>query len=181
MKAALIFAPLALLTAASVSAAPSDVDARVTRVLKATPLIDGHNDWAETLVGVAGEARWTIDLERLDPAKFDTDIARLRKGQVGGQFWSVYVPASLPGPEQVTATLDQIGLMQQIFARYPKVFEPAMTAADVRRIHAQGRIASLIGVEGGGTDRRQLRGLARLSPARCIVSDAHAFADDFLG
>ena len=150
MKPALLFAPLALFAAFPATAAPSDVDARVARVLKATPLIDGHNDWGETLVGVAGDARWTIDLDRLDPAKFDTDITRLRKGQVGGQFWSVYVPASLPGPEQVEATLDQIGLMQQIFARYPKVFEPAVTAADVRRIHAAGRIASLLGVEGGG-------------------------------
>ena len=150
MKPALLFAPFALLAAFPATAAPSDVDARVARVLKATPLIDGHNDWGETLVGVAGDARWTIDLDRLDPAKFDTDITRLRKGQVGGQFWSVYVPASLPGPEQVEATLDQIGLMQQIFARYPTVFEPAVTAADVRRIHAAGRIASLLGVEGGG-------------------------------
>ncbi|BCA60579.1 membrane dipeptidase [Sphingomonas sp. HMP6] len=146
----MLFAPLALFAAFPAAAAPSDIDARVARVLKATPLIDGHNDWGETLVDVAGAARWTIDLDRLDPVKYDTDITRLRKGQVGGQFWSVYVPASLPGPEQVEATLDQIGLMQQIFARYPTVFEPAVTAADVRRIHAAGRIASLLGVEGGG-------------------------------
>lgn len=150
MKPALLFAPLALFAAFPAAAAPSDIDARVARVLKATPLIDGHNDWGETLVDAAGDARWTIDLNRLDPAKFDTDIARLRKGKVGGQFWSVYVSAGLPGPEQVEATLDQIGLMQQIFARYPNVFEPAVTAADVRRIHAAGRIASLLGVEGGG-------------------------------
>ncbi|WP_176498132.1 dipeptidase [Sphingomonas sp. HMP6] len=150
MKPAMLFAPLALFAAFPAAAAPSDIDARVARVLKATPLIDGHNDWGETLVDVAGAARWTIDLDRLDPVKYDTDITRLRKGQVGGQFWSVYVPASLPGPEQVEATLDQIGLMQQIFARYPTVFEPAVTAADVRRIHAAGRIASLLGVEGGG-------------------------------
>ena len=150
MKSALLFAPLAFFVAAPASAAPADIDARVARVLKATPLIDGHNDWAETLVARAGEARWTIDLNHLDPEKYDTDIARLRKGQVGGQFWSVYVPADLPGAQQVEATLDQIGLMQQIFARYPKVFEPAVTAADVRRIHAAGRIASLLGVEGGG-------------------------------
>ena len=150
MKSAFLFAPLALLVAAPAFAAPSDIDARVARVLKATPLIDGHNDWAETLVARAGEARWTTDLTHLDPEKYDTDIARLHKGLVGGQFWSVYVPADLPGPQQVEATLDQIGLMQQIFARYPTVFEPAVTAADVRRIHAAGRIASLLGVEGGG-------------------------------
>lgn len=150
MKPALLLAPLFLLAAVPVSAAPSDVDARVARVLKASPLIDGHNDWAETLVGRVGEARWTLDLTKLDPAKFNTDITRLRQGGVGGQFWSVYVPANLPGPEQVEATLNQIGLMQQIFQRYPTVFEPAVTAADVRRIHRQGRIASMLGVEGGG-------------------------------
>ncbi|PTS76009.1 membrane dipeptidase, partial [Sphingomonas sp. HMWF008] len=100
MKPALLFAPLALFAASPATAAPSDIDARVARVLKATPLIDGHNDWGETLVDAAGDARWTIDLNRLDPAKFDTDIARLRKGKVGGQFWSVYVSAGLPGPEQ---------------------------------------------------------------------------------
>ncbi|MEG3177421.1 dipeptidase [Sphingomonas sp. RB3P16] len=149
MKVALLLAPLLLATAPAF-AGPSDIDARVARVLKRTPLIDGHNDWAETLVGRAGDARWTMDLTTLDPVKYDTDITRLRKGGVGGQFWSVYVDASLPGPQQVEATLEQIGLMQQIFARYPTVFQAATTAADVRRIQAKGRIASLLGVEGGG-------------------------------
>lgn len=133
------------------AAAPDPAtDARVARVLARAPVIDGHNDWAETLLGVAGEGRWTLALDTLDPRKFHTDIARLRRGRVGGQFWSVYVPATLPGPEQVKATLDQIGLMRQIFSRYPDVFEPAVTAADVRRIEAKGKIASLLGVEGGG-------------------------------
>jgi membrane dipeptidase len=145
--ALLVFAPLLL---AAAPAPDATIAARVKRILAQTPLIDGHNDWAETLVGVSGDARWTMDLTRLDPAKFDTDITRLRAGRVGGQFWSVYVDAALPGPEQVAETLQQIGLMQQIFRRYPKVFEPATTAADVRRIHAAGRIASLLGVEGGG-------------------------------
>ena len=148
MKPALLLAPL-LILAAPATAAP-DVDSRIARVLKASPVIDGHNDWAETLTGVAGDARWTMDLTQLDPKKFHTDITRLRKGGVGGQFWSVYVDASLPGPQQVEATLEQIGLMQQIFRRYPGVFEPAVTAADVRRIEKAGKIASLLGVEGGG-------------------------------
>jgi len=142
---------LALLLAAPllVSAAPS-YQSRVAAVLAKTPLIDGHNDWAETLTDKAGDARWTMDLTRLDPKQYNTDITRLRAGRVGGQFWSVYVSASLPGPEQVKATLEQIALMKEIFRRYPDVFAQATTAADVRRIHAQGRIASLLGVEGGG-------------------------------
>ena len=142
---------LALILAAPllVSAAPS-YESRVAAVLAKTPLIDGHNDWAETLTDKAGDARWTMDLTKLDPTKYNTDITRLRAGMVGGQFWSVYVSANLPGPEQVEDTLNQIGLMKEIFRRYPDVFAPAVTAADVRRIHAQGKIASLLGVEGGG-------------------------------
>lgn len=143
---------LALLLAAPlmISAGPASYETRVANVLAKTPLIDGHNDWAETLTDKAGDARWTMDLTRLDPAKYNTDITRLRAGHVGGQFWSVYVSANLPGPEQVKETLDQIGLMKEIFRRYPTVFAPAVTAADVRRIHASGRIASMLGVEGGG-------------------------------
>ena len=143
---------LALLLAAPlmISAGPASYETRVANVLARTPLIDGHNDWAETLADKAGDARWTMDLTRLDPAKYNTDITRLRAGHVGGQFWSVYVSANLPGPEQVKETLDQIGLMKEIFRRYPTVFAPAVTAADVRRIHASGRIASMLGVEGGG-------------------------------
>ena len=143
---------LALLLAAplTISAAPTSYEARVAKVLAKTPLIDGHNDWAETLTGKAGDARWTMDLTNLDPAKYNTDITRLRAGHVGGQFWSVYVDADLPGPEQVKETLQQIDLMKTIFQRYPSVFAPAVTAADVRRIHASGRIASMLGVEGGG-------------------------------
>ncbi|QDZ06667.1 membrane dipeptidase [Sphingomonas panacisoli] len=142
---------LALLLAAPllVSAAPS-YQSRVAAVLAKTPLIDGHNDWAETLVDKAGDARWTMDLTKLDPKQYNTDITRLRAGRVGGQFWSVYVSANLPGPQQVEATLEQIALMKDIFRRYPNVFAQATTAADVRRIHAQGKIASMFGVEGGG-------------------------------
>ena len=130
-----------------------DYDARVARVLKETPLIDGHNDWPEVLREREGEGRWTIDLRAgLDkkPEPYNTDIARLRKGRVGGQFWSVYVSASLPGKDQVIETLEQIDLVKHIVARYPADFALARTAADVRRIHREGKIASLIGVEGGG-------------------------------
>lgn len=153
MKIAFLFALTPLLLAAA-PAAPADNDAaikaRVDRVLKAAPVIDGHNDWAEALLDKARDARWTTELTALDPAQYHTDITRLRTGRVGGQFWSVYVDAALPGPEQVKLTFEQIGLMRDIFRRYPSVFEPATTAADVRRIQSRGKIASLLGVEGGG-------------------------------
>ncbi|NIJ07835.1 membrane dipeptidase [Sphingomonas vulcanisoli] len=145
---------LAALLATSATAAPPDpYAARVARILKATPLIDGHNDWPETLTGDAKDERWTLDLrsgldKRTHP--YMTDIARLRQGMVGGQFWSVFVSANQPELDQVKQTLDQIDLVRQIVARYPETFELARTAADVRRIHKAGRIASMMGVEGGG-------------------------------
>jgi membrane dipeptidase len=130
-----------------------DYSARVAAVLKSTPLIDGHNDWAEALREREGEVRWSMDLRQgLESAKvpYQTDIARLRRGKVGGQFWSVYVSADLPGPEQVKETIEQIDLVQNWVARYPDTFAIARTAADVRRTHKSGKIASMIGVEGGG-------------------------------
>lgn len=123
---------------------------RIQRVLKATPLIDGHNDWAMTLTEKAGDARWTMDLNRLDPDRYDTDIERMRTGLMGGQFWSVYVDANLPGLQQVKTTLEQIDLVHQIVRRYPQHLTLARTAADVRRAHKAGRVASMIGAEGGG-------------------------------
>lgn len=151
---AAILLAAALFACDPVAATPQqDYAARVARILKATPLIDGHNDWAEVLREREGEGRWTLDLRSgLDrrAVPYNTDIAMLRRGMVGGQYWSVYVLAGLPGPEQVKETLEQIDLVKAIVARYPQDFALARTAADVRRIHRSGRIASLIGVEGGG-------------------------------
>ena len=147
-----VMTALLLALAAPATAAPA-IDARVAAVLRATPLIDGHNDWAEVLREREGDARWTLDLTAgLDrrPVPYNTDIARLRRGMVGGQFWSVYVGAELPPLQQVEETLEQIDLIKTIVTRYPHDFALARTAADVRRIHRDGRIASLIGVEGGG-------------------------------
>jgi membrane dipeptidase len=150
---AFVAAAVVSLSFAALPASAQDVQARVARVLKATPLIDGHNDWPEVLREREGDARWTVDL-RSRPgsgdAVYNTDITRLRKGMVGGQFWSVWVSPSLPGPQQVKETIEQIALVQSLAERYPDTFAMARTGADVRRIHKSGRIASLIGVEGGG-------------------------------
>ena len=78
-----------------------------------------------------------------------TDIARLKAGGVGGQFWSVYVPADLQGQAAVTATLEQIDIVHRMMRKYPDTFELALTADDVERIFKKGKIASLIGMEGG--------------------------------
>lgn len=121
---------------------------RIDRLLKATPLIDGHNDIAETLQDRLGPKLWQTDIRR-DLGGFHTDIARLRTGRVSGQFWSVYVPTSLHGPAAVEATLRQIDVVRGLVRRYPGDLTLAETADDIVRIHRAGRIASLLGVEGG--------------------------------
>ena len=139
-------------------AAPeSDYHARLVRVLKVTPLIDGHNDlpWEirERFKGRLSAIDLASDTSKLplrpDDAPLMTDIPRLRAGMVGGQFWSVWVPVDIKGPEAVQTTIEQIDLVKRMAAKYPSVFEIAYTAADVRRIHKAGRIASMIGIEGG--------------------------------
>src|SRR3569833_4501890 len=158
MPSAKIAIPFACLAMSLIAAAPAPADyrARIERILKTTPLIDGHNDWPETLRSREGEKRWTIDLRHLDGSPhYDTDIARLRSGHVGGQFWSVWVSPDLPGQEQVEQTLEQIDLVRDIVARYPSDFAMARTADDVRRIRKSGRMAALIGVAGGGQIRHR--------------------------
>ena len=112
------------------------------------PVIDGHNDlpWALRMAGALDPA--VTDLAA--PVEFThTDLPRLTAGGVGAQFWSVYVPAGLQGESAVTTTLEQIDLVRQLAARYPDALELAFSAADVQRIMASGRIASLLGAEGG--------------------------------
>ncbi|MGD0493338.1 MAG: dipeptidase [Steroidobacteraceae bacterium] len=144
-------------TPVAAAAPDTDYHARVVRVLKQTPLIDGHNDlpWEirERFKGRLADIDLASDTSRLptpdDAPPLMTDIPRLRAGLVGGQFWSVWVPVEIKGPEAVQTTIEQIDLVKRIAAKYPAVFEIAYTAADVRRIHQAGKIASLIGIEGG--------------------------------
>jgi membrane dipeptidase len=125
--------------------------AEVRQLLREVPLIDGHNDLPWQYRKRSNDFS-AIDLARdtgqLTPPLV-TDIPRLRLGGVGAQFWSVYVPAIPAGPPAVQAVLEQIDVVHRIVARYPDTFELALTAADIERIHRQGRIASLIGMEGG--------------------------------
>lgn len=139
-----------LATPLPLHAATDPYAVRVAKVLRTTPLIDGHNDWAEALAEHAGDRRWTTALDRLDAKIYNTDIQRLRMGKVGGQFWSVWVSADLPPLQQVKDTVEQIALIHSLADRYPQVFALATTAAQARAAHKNGRIASMIGVEGGG-------------------------------
>lgn len=126
-------------------------EARVRRILERTPLIDGHNDLPWALRQGHGNDPYAVDLTaNLDAStELHTDIPRLRAGGVGGQFWSVYVPATLTPTEAARETFEQIDTVKRIVAAHPATFELATTAADVQRIHRRGRIASLIGMEGG--------------------------------
>ena len=112
------------------------------------PVVDGHNDLPWTLRVGAGLDIDTTDLAA-PVASTHTDLPRLAAGGVGAQFWSVFVPAELQGETAVTATLEQIDLVHEMIARYPDRLELALTADDVERITAAGRLASLIGAEGG--------------------------------
>lgn len=128
---------------------PIVVSERAQKIHDAAILIDGHNDLPWALRENGSPSFEKLDIAAACPA-LHTDIPRLRKGGVKAQFWSVYVPAStrLKG-EALQTTLEQIAIVEAMIARYPDVFEMARTADDIQRISGAGKIASLIGVEGG--------------------------------
>ena len=149
MIRAALLSTAALLAAAIPASAQDEAAAR--RILERTPLIDGHNDLPWALRQQHGADPHGVDLTTNLAAStaLHTDIPRLRAGGVGGQFWSVYVPASLTPVEAAKATFEQIDTVKRLVAAHPDVFELATTADDIERIHGAGRIASLIGMEGG--------------------------------
>jgi len=117
-------------------------------LLGRSPLVDGHNDLAWALRESRSQDLSTTDLA--GPVGFThTDLPRLAEGGVGAQFWSVYVPVSLAGEAAVAATLEQIDFVLHMIGSYPGRLELALTAAEVERIFAAGKVASLIGAEGG--------------------------------
>jgi membrane dipeptidase len=137
---------LPLVTATRTQEADPAFLARARELQKQVPLIDGHNDYPWALRENAGRDLDKLDITKPQPTIM-TDIARLRAGGVGGQFWSVYVSADDPAP--VTTTLEQIDIVYRMMRKYPEAFELALTADDVERIFKRGKIASLIGMEGG--------------------------------
>ena len=112
-------------------------------------VVDGHNDLPWTMREKAASSFKQADIAQPQP-RFHTDIPRLRQGNVGAQFWSAYVPAETSQERRAAHyTLEQIDLIHRMIKRYPDVFEMASTADDIERIHKSGKIASMIGVEGG--------------------------------
>jgi len=123
--------------------------ARAQMVLRNAPVVDGHND----LPWVIRE-KFRGDVEDYDisvRAQFDTDIPRLREGQVGTQFWSVYVPSSMSPLDAMRAQLEQIDIARRIINLYPDDLAFATSVIDIEAAREQGRIASLLGIEGGHT------------------------------
>jgi membrane dipeptidase len=141
----------------------TELNLQARDLLRRFPLIDGHNDLPWALRERAGG---DVSQVRLAPGEAGTghpaavnlatpvdgthtDLPGLAAGRVGAQFWSVYVPASLPGDGAVAAVLEQIDLARRMIACYPEALGLALTADDVQRIFASGRVASLLGAEGG--------------------------------
>ena len=156
----------------------------VADLLRQAPLIDGHND----LLWALREAREKG--EELDPAgpcpQLHTDLLRLEAGAVGGQFWSVFVPSDLPADRAVTQTFEQIDALFEFVRRNPERLELAHTTADVERIAAAGRVASMLGVEGGhaiGSSLGTLRIIASFGAGYLTLThnDDTAWADSATG
>ena len=156
MKRLIPLAALVLLASPAMAETPEGVAAAA---LEAAPVWDGHNDVPEQL---RDRYRNVIaDFDFMDgtdvpPSNWaspamHTDLPRLREGKVGAQFWSVYVSAQLHGPEAAVATMEQIDVMKRLIARYPGDLQLALTSADVERALKHGKIASLLGMEGGSS------------------------------
>jgi len=136
--------------------------AAADELLRKVPLIDGHNDlaWAVRINGHLGVA----DLDRLQPS-LQTDLVRLHSGRVGGQFWSVYVPCRFKGSDAIAATIEQIEFVHRMIEHYPNRLSLATGAKQVEDAFAAGRVASLLGAEGGhciGESLEILRAFYRL-------------------
>lgn len=145
-----VMVPALLAVAVPAQAQQDDAHlARSRRILSLTPLIDGHNDlpWAIRNFAEAPRRVAAYDLRGTTPGH--TDLERLRRGMVGAQFWSVYVPFAAGAEGFAKVQLEQIDIALQVIARYPDHFALARTASDIERIFGEGRIASLLGMEGG--------------------------------
>jgi membrane dipeptidase len=149
-RAITFFLTLAVLVAHPAGAQDPHM-ATALRVLETTPLIDGHNDlpWAvrNSEAGPHDVEAPAHDLRASTP--FHTDISRLRAGMVGGQFWSVYIPYEAVEEGAAKVQLEQIDIARQIITKYPDAFQLALTASDVEQAFGGGRVASMLGMEGG--------------------------------
>ncbi|MCA9109090.1 MAG: dipeptidase [Planctomycetaceae bacterium] len=137
------------------------------QVHRAGLLFDGHNDLAWRMRELGSPSFDVFDI-RLNQPKLHTDINRLRSGHVGAQFWSVYVPADTAASgSSLLQTIQQIELIHNMVKRYPDIFEMASDADDVERIAGTGKIASMLGIEGGYSIESSLGNIQRLYDLGC--------------
>src|SRR5262245_2190145 len=121
---------------------PDSALAHARALLRSTPLIDGHND-------LPWEMRGKGDVDLRQRGERDTDLPHLADGLLGGQFWSVYIPGELKAGDYARVQLEQIDIARRLIATYPDRLQLAVTADDVGRAFAAGKVASLLGMEGG--------------------------------
>ena len=140
---------LCLAAPLAAQAKPDQYLALAKRVLRTTPLVDGHNDLPWRIREDSSMARdvEAYDLRKTTPGH--TDIARLRKGMVGAQFWSIYIPGEIKDSGFARVQLEQFDIARRVIAKYPTVLQLTTTAAGIRRAFATRRIGSLLGLEGG--------------------------------
>jgi len=139
-----------------------DVSPRAARIHNSTFVFDGHNDLPYTLKKVASSSFAKMDIAKSQPT-IHTDIPRLMQGNVGAQYWSVYVPAATAyRSAALLETLEQIQIVHAMIKKYPKTFAAVSNYQDIIRARRQGKIASLIGVEGGHSIEDSIANLNRL-------------------
>lgn len=141
--------PFLLFPSAAIGQVTEDAMALARRVLATTPLIDGHNDlpWAIRESDTAPRDVEAYDLRGKVPGM--TDLARLRAGMVGGQFWSIYIPGEMAEAGYARVQLEQIDIARRVIRRYPEALQWALTADGMRRAFAAGKVGSVLGLEGG--------------------------------
>ncbi|MCC7196042.1 MAG: dipeptidase [Gemmatimonadaceae bacterium] len=147
---AVVAAPLAAQRGAKGAPLTRDAArARAVRLLSSTPLVDGHNDLPWAIREEKGMERDVnaYDLRKRTPHQ--TDLARIRSGHLGGQFWSVYIPGDYRDSGYARVQLEQIDIARRMIAKYPEALTPALTAAQVRAAFRNGHVGSLLGMEGG--------------------------------
>ncbi len=150
MKCIFTIVTLSILCVSTMSSQATERDlARAKKVLASSPLVDGHNDlaWA-----IREDTTAPLDVAAYDLRKRTrghTDLARLKKGMVGGQFWSIYIPGEVKDSGYARIQLEQFDVARRFISMYPDHFELALTAKDVRDAFKRGRIGSLLGMEGG--------------------------------
>ncbi|WP_030393455.1 dipeptidase [Kitasatospora purpeofusca] len=137
------------MTSELLDSTPAALLERARAVLRTAPVVDGHNDLPWAMREQVGYDLDALDLAADQSARLHTDLVRLTAGGVGAQFWSVYVPSRLAGDHAVSATLEQIDFVHALVDRFPERLRLALTADDLEAARAEGRIASLIGAEGG--------------------------------